>query len=82
MCIQTTAPIDVYKLGYGYYVVDGHRRVAAHKELGYDDIAANVTEYLPATDTDAQQLFTARRNFERATGLTSVGAATGGVQVG
>ncbi len=72
---QPTAPIDVYKLGYGYYVVDGHRRVAAHKELGYDDIAANVTEYLPATDTDAQQLFTARRNFERATGLTSVGAA-------
>lgn len=71
---QPTAPVDLYKLGYGYYVVDGHRRIAAHKELGYDDIAANVTEYLPTTDAAAQHLFTARRTFERATGLTSVGA--------
>ncbi len=68
-------PVDLYKLGYGYYAVDGHRRVAAMKELGYDEITANVTEYLPATDTDAQQLFTARLSFERATGLTTVGAA-------
>lgn len=68
-------PVDLYKLGYGYYVVDGHRRVAAAKELGYSDIPANVTEFVPATDADAQHLFTARRTFERATGLTSVGAA-------
>ncbi len=68
-------PLDLYKLGYGYYVLDGHRRVAAAKALGQDEIEANVTEYLPVTDTDAQQLFTARRTFERATGLTSVGAA-------
>jgi nucleotide-binding universal stress UspA family protein len=68
-------PIDLYKLGYGYYVLDGHRRVAAAKELGQDEIEARVTEYLPVTDTDAQQIFTARRTFERATGLTSVGAA-------
>ncbi|MFN8516803.1 MAG: universal stress protein [Chloroflexia bacterium] len=72
---QSSAPVDLYKLGYGYYVVDGHRRVAAYKELGYDDIYATVTEFLPASDSDAQQLFTARRNFERATGLTRVGAA-------
>lgn len=72
---QSAAPVDLYKLGYGYYVVDGHRRVAAHKELGYDDIYANVTEFIPAADTDAQHLFAARRNFERATGLTRVGAA-------
>jgi nucleotide-binding universal stress UspA family protein len=72
---QSSAPVELYKLGYGYYVVDGHRRVAAHKELGYDDIYANVTEFLPAQDADAQHLFTARRNFERATGLTRCGAA-------
>lgn len=68
-------PVDLYKLGYGYYVVDGHRRIAAAKQLGHYDILANVTEYVPVTDADAQQLFTARRSFERATGLTSVGAA-------
>lgn len=71
---EAATPVDLYKLGYGYYVVDGHRRVAAHKELGYDEIAANVTEFIPATDADAQQVFAARRAFERATGLTNVGA--------
>lgn len=73
--IHPLPPIDLYKLGYGYYVLDGHRRVAAAKELGQDEIEANVTEYLPVTDADAQHLFTARRSFERKTGLTSVGAA-------
>lgn len=76
--IQPMPPIDLYKLGYGYYVLDGHRRVAAAKELGQDEIEANVIEYLPVTDADAQQLFTARRAFERQTGLTSVGAARPG----
>jgi hypothetical protein len=73
--MQSATPAELYKLGYGYYVVDGHRRVAAHKELGYDDIYANVTEFIPASDASAQQLFSARRNFERATGMTRVGAA-------
>ncbi len=75
---QPLPPVDLFKIGYGYYVVDGHRRVAAAKQLGFDEIEANVTEYLPATDANAQQLFTARRKFERATGLTSVGAARPG----
>lgn len=68
-------PIDLYKLGYGYYVLDGHRRVAAAKELGQDDIEANVTEFVPVEDRAAQRTFAARRAFERATGLTRVGAA-------
>jgi nucleotide-binding universal stress UspA family protein len=68
-------PIDLYKLGYGYYVLDGHRRVAAAKALGQDEIEANVTEFLPTDDPVAQRDFTARRAFERATGLTRIGAA-------
>jgi nucleotide-binding universal stress UspA family protein len=69
------APIDLYKLGYGYYVLDGHRRVAAAKELGQDEIEANVTEFVPVNDPDAQRGFVVRRAFERATGLTRIGAA-------
>ena len=69
------APVDLYKLGYGYYVLDGHRRVAAAKELGQDDIEANVTEFVPVNDPEAQRGFVARRAFERATGLTRIGAA-------
>lgn len=68
-------PIELYKLGYGYYVVDGHRRVAAAKQLGQSEIAASVTEFVPANDPSAQRLFAARRTFEGATGLTRVGAS-------
>jgi len=34
-----------------------------------------VTEFLPAADEQAPELFAARRAFEQATGLTEVGAA-------
>lgn len=72
------SPIDLYKLGYGYYVLDGHRRVAAAKELGQDEIEANVTEFVPVNDPEAQRGFVARRAFERATGLTRIGASNPG----
>ena len=68
-------PIELYKLGYGYYVVDGHRRVAAAKQHGQPEIDAIVTEFVPMDDPQAQRLFSARRAFEAATGLTRVGAA-------
>jgi nucleotide-binding universal stress UspA family protein len=67
--------IDVYKLGFGYYVLDGHHRVAVALENGQIEIDANVTEYVPVADEQAPERFAARRAFERATGLTEVGAA-------
>jgi hypothetical protein len=42
-------PIEVYKLGFGYYVVDGHHRVAAARRAGQLALDAVVTEYLPPT---------------------------------
>ncbi|MDQ6670485.1 MAG: ParB/RepB/Spo0J family partition protein, partial [Chloroflexota bacterium] len=67
--------IDVYKLGFGYYVLDGHHRVAAALRNGQVEIDANVVEYVPVADEQATERFAARRAFERATGLTEVGAA-------
>jgi nucleotide-binding universal stress UspA family protein len=67
--------IDVYKLGFGYYVLDGHHRVALAMENGQVEIDANVVEYLPVTDEQAPKRYAARRSFERATRLTEVGAA-------
>jgi hypothetical protein len=67
--------IDVYKLGFGYYVLDGHHRVAVALENGQVEIDANVVEYVPVADEQAPERFAARRAFERATGLTEVGAA-------
>jgi hypothetical protein len=40
-------PIDAYKLGDRYYVVDGHRRVAAARRVRLLDIDAIVTEFRP-----------------------------------
>ncbi|MGI9146634.1 MAG: universal stress protein [Chloroflexota bacterium] len=67
--------IDVYKLGFGYYVLDGHHRVAAALLNGQVEMDANVVEYVPIADDLAAERFAARRAFERATGLTEVGAA-------
>jgi universal stress protein A len=72
---ESLPPIDVYQLGFGYYVVDGHRRVAAALATGQIDIEANVVELVPSGDEIAGELFAARHAFERETGLTEVGAA-------
>ncbi|HLG50095.1 MAG TPA: universal stress protein [Chloroflexota bacterium] len=71
-------PVVLYKLGYGYYVLDGNHRVAAAKQLGQLEIDALVTEFVPLRDPQAQRVFAERRAFERATGLTRIGAALPG----
>ncbi len=67
--------IEVYKLGFGYYVLDGHHRVAVALEHGQMEIDADVIEFMPVADELAPERFAARRAFERATGLTEIGAA-------
>jgi hypothetical protein len=77
---EVLPPVDLYKLGYNYYVLDGNHRVAAMKQLaGNDgDIDAYVTEFLPVGDTEASRVFLERRAFEQATGLTRIGAVERG----
>jgi nucleotide-binding universal stress UspA family protein len=68
-------PVELYKLGFGYYVLDGHHRVAAARLLGAIDVDAEVTEFVPLADPEAARTFAERRAFERSTGLTDIGAA-------
>ncbi len=42
-------PVELYKLGSAYYVLDGHHRVAAALDLGQLAIEASVTELLPGS---------------------------------
>jgi nucleotide-binding universal stress UspA family protein len=70
----TLSPIELYRLGFGYYVLDGHHRVAAGLENGQLEIEGNVTEFLPLGDAAAARTFAERRAFERGTGLTDIGA--------
>ena len=40
-------PIDLYKLGASYYVLDGHHRVAAARLIGQVALEATVVEFVP-----------------------------------
>jgi hypothetical protein len=73
-------PVELYKLGYHYYVLDGNHRVAAAKALTHNDgeIDAVVTQFWPVGDTEAARVFIERHSFERATGLKNVGAVERG----
>jgi nucleotide-binding universal stress UspA family protein len=67
--------VELYKLGSGYYVLDGNHRIAAARELGQTEIDADVSEFVPLDDATAQRVFAERRVFERATGLIDVDSA-------
>jgi hypothetical protein len=42
---QHVPPVELYQLGFGYYVLDGHHRVAAARLLGQLEIDANVVRF-------------------------------------
>jgi nucleotide-binding universal stress UspA family protein len=68
-------PVELYKLGAFYYVLDGHHRVAVARELGQVEIDAEVTEFVGLDDHAAQRSLAERRRFERDTGVTRIVAA-------
>lgn len=67
-------PIDVYKVGDAYFVVDGNHRVSVAKQLGRDTIEAYVTEFATpfdlGPDDDVDGLFV---EAEQAAFLQQVG---------
>ena len=71
---ENLPPIELYKLGFGYYVLDGHHRVALARMMDGIEIDAEVTEFIPLADQEAARTFAERRAFERSTGLTDIGA--------
>jgi nucleotide-binding universal stress UspA family protein len=71
---ETLPPITVQQLGFGYYVEDGHHRVAAALMTGQTEIDADVTEFVPTSSRLALALFAARTEFEHRTGLIELGA--------
>jgi nucleotide-binding universal stress UspA family protein len=50
---QPLPAVELYQLGSGFYVLDGHHRVAAALMLGQVEIDASVIEFVPASACSA-----------------------------
>ena len=62
-------PIEVYKIRDEYYVLDGHHRVAAAKELGQRFIDAHIIQAYPLKPKREDLLYSYRESFREKTGL-------------
>lgn len=71
-------PIELYKLGDWYYVLDGNHRVSVALALSWSQIDAMITEFVPMNDADAQAVARERQAFEHTFGLETVEAARPG----
>ncbi|MFO7849007.1 MAG: ParB/RepB/Spo0J family partition protein [Spirochaetia bacterium] len=65
-------PISVNRFQGKYYVVDGHRRVAAAIEKKIDFIDAEIQEYVLHESGENNSGFMARKRFESETGITQI----------
>lgn len=70
--VPSIPPVDLYRYRGAYYVVDGHRRVAAALAAGIEFLDDQVTEIATLDDRKMQQGVISRRRFESETGLKNI----------
>ena len=56
-------PISLYQIKDSYYILDGHHRYAAARELGHKEIRSCILELLPSKDTVENRLYRERTEF-------------------
>ncbi len=56
-------PISLYQIKDRFYILDGHHRYSAAKEIGFKDISAHVLELIPSKDTFENRLYRERTEF-------------------
>lgn len=56
-------PISLYQIKDSYYILDGHHRYAAARELGHQEIRSCILELLPSKDTIENRLYRERTEF-------------------
>ena len=62
-------PVKLYQVKKDYYALDGNHRIAAANELGYDEIQAKVTEFIPSKGTLENLLYREKAKFDDQTQL-------------
>jgi uncharacterized ParB-like nuclease family protein len=66
-------PVSLYQIKDDFFILDGHHRVAAARELGREIISARIVELLPTKQTLENQLYLEKIKFrDRAGLLTSI----------
>ena len=62
-------PVSLYQINDDYFILDGHHRVAAARELGRQVISARIVELLPTKQTLENQLYLEKVKFRDSAGL-------------
>lgn len=68
---KTLPPVRLYKIKDDYYVLDGNHRISAAKEFGYQDIDADIVEFIPSKHTLENILYREKAEFMEKTKLPS-----------
>jgi DNA-binding Lrp family transcriptional regulator len=66
---KSLPPVSVYQIKDDYFILDGHHRVTAAKELGHTHIRACILELLPSADTLENRLYVEKTEFRDKAGL-------------
>lgn len=62
-------PISLYQIKDDYFILDGHHRFTAARELGHTEIRSCILELLPANDTLENRLYIEKTEFRDKAGL-------------
>lgn len=65
-------PVQLYKIKDDYFVYDGNHRVSVANFLNFLSIEAEVTEFIPSTDTKENAIYREKFMFEKMTGIEGV----------
>lgn len=66
---KTLPPVSLYQIKDDFFILDGHHRVTAAKELGHTHINACILELLPSADTLENRLYIEKTEFRDKAGL-------------
>jgi hypothetical protein len=68
---QALPPVSLYQIKDEFFVLDGHHRVLAARELGMEAIKACILELLPSADTLENKLYREKVDFRDRAGLSA-----------
>lgn len=66
---KSVPPVSLYQIKDNYYIVDGHHRVTAAKNLGQSHIQARILELLPSNETVENRLYLEKIDFRDKVGI-------------